>query len=246
MNAQAKQIVATPVDQLPVAPAASESAAILSVIERMALNSEIDPERIERFIVLKERIDANMAKKAFDAAVAEAKATIPPAEKNATGHNNKRYADFYAYAKVVDPIISALGLSYRFRTVQTDRITVTCVLTHEGGHSEENSLSGPPDASGSKNAIQAIGSTLTYLQRYTLVQALGLAASNDDDGQASGMGELVSMEQIEQLQSLLTETNSDVAKFCQVMKVESLAGIPAAKFSDAIAKLNAKKQRAVQ
>ena len=233
----------TPVDQLPVMPAASESAAILSVIERMAMNPEIDPDRIERFIVLKERIDANNAKRDFDAAVAQAKATIPPAEKNSTGHNNKRYADFFAYAKVVDPIISALGLSYRFRAAQTDRITVTCVLTHEGGHSEENSLSGPPDASGSKNAIQAIGSTLTYLQRYTLVQALGLAASGDDDGVAAGSGELVNLEQIEELQSLLTETNSDVAKFCQVMKVESLAGIPAAKFRDAIAKLNAKKQR---
>lgn len=235
-----------PVDQLPVAPAASESAAILSVIERMAMNPEMDPDRIERFIILKERIDAASAKKAFDAAVAQAKATIPPAEKNATGHNNKRYADFRAYAKVVDPVISDLGLSYRFRTEQSDRITVTCILTHEGGHSESNSLSGPPDASGSKNAIQAIGSTLTYLQRYTLVQALGLAAGDDDDGNSAGAGELINMEQIEQLQVLLTATNSDTAKFCQVMKVESLAGIPAKRFPDAVAKLNAKMQRAAQ
>lgn len=246
MNAQAQQVALQPVDQLPLAPAASESAAILSVIERMAMNPDMDPDRIERFIVLKERIDAAAAKKAFDSAVAVAKATIPPAEKNSTGHNSKRYADFRAYAKVVDPVISDLGLSYRFRTEQTDRITVTCVLTHEGGHSESNSLSGPPDASGSKNAIQAIGSTLTYLQRYTLVQALGLAAGDDDDGHASGNGELINMEQIEQLQALLTETNSDTAKFCQVMKVESLAGIPASKFKDAVAKLNAKKQRAAQ
>lgn len=234
----------TPVNELPMAPAASESAAILSVIERMAMNPDIDPERIERFITLKERIDANAAKKAFDAAVATAKAAIPPAEKNATGHNNKRYADFYAYAKVVDPIISALGLSYRFRTVQTDRITVTCVLTHEGGHSEENSLSGPADSSGSKNAIQAIGSTLTYLQRYTLVQALGLAASNDDDGAAAGAGELIDAEQVAVLRAMLDETNSDTAKFCQVMKVDALPSIPASKFDDAVAKLNAKKQRA--
>lgn len=241
---QAMQI--TTADQLPLAPVASESAAILSVIERMAMNPDIDPDRIERFIVLKERIDATNAKKAFDAAVAQAKATIPPAEKNATGHNNKRYADFYAYAKVVDPIISELGLSYRFRTAQTDRITVTCVLTHEGGHAEENSLSGPADQSGSKNAIQAIGSTLTYLQRYTLVQALGLAASNDDDGNAAGGGELIDAEQIAVLRALLDETSSDTAKFCQVMKVDGLPSIPASKFKDAVAKLNAKKARAVQ
>src|SRR5690606_8392781 len=120
---------------------------------------------------------------AFDAAIASAKAEIPAVAKNAKGHNNKAYANFAAYAAVVDPVLGKWGLSYRFRTEQTDRITVTCVLTHKDGHAEENSLSGPPDGSGSKNAIQAIGSTLTYLQRYTLVQALGLSAADDDDGQ---------------------------------------------------------------
>lgn len=240
MNAQA---VVTRPDELPLAPAASESAAILSVIERMAMNPDIDPERIERFIVLKERIDAGNAKKAFDAAVAQAKATIPPAEKNSTGHNSKRYADFYAYAKVVDPIISALGLSYRFRTEQTDRITVTCVLTHEGGHSEENSLSGPPDASGSKNAIQAIGSTLTYLQRYTLVQALGLAAAEDDDGGAAGRGETITDEQVTQLRDLIEEVGADLVKFCAYLRVSALADIRQSDFKRAVAALEAKRAK---
>ena len=81
--------------------------------------------------------------------------------------------------------MAAHGLSYRFRTIQDGAIKVTCILSHKSGHSEENTLSGPADASGSKNAIQAIGSTLTYLQRYTLTQALGLAASDDDDGRSA-------------------------------------------------------------
>lgn len=229
-----------PVENMQLAPAASESAAILSVIERMAMNPDIDPDRIERFIVLKERIDANAAKKAFDAAVAQAKATIPPAEKNSTGHNNKRYADFYAYAKVVDPIISALGLSYRFRTDQSDRITVTCVLTHEGGHSEENSLAGPADASGSKNAIQAIGSTLTYLQRYTLVQALGLAASGDDDGNAAGAGETLTEDQVMDLQALVEEFGADAKKLCLRLKVQFLDDLPQSRLKEAVAMIQSK------
>lgn len=236
-----------PVETLPLAPAASESAAILSVIERMAMNPDMDPERIERFIVLKERIDAAAAKKAFDAAVAQAKATIPPAEKNSTGHNDKRYADFYAYAKVVDPIISALGLSYRFRTAQSDRITVTCVLTHEGGHSEENSLSGPPDASGSKNAIQAIGSTLTYLQRYTLVQALGLAASNDDDGQSAAAAGAITEQQAldlnDLIDSVVEEVSGDrpafVKSFLKFMKADRIEAIAAKDHQKAINAINA-------
>ena len=91
--------------------------------------------------------------------------------------------------QMVDPIITSHGLSYRFRTQQNDKINVTCILSHKAGHYEETTLSGPADATGSKNAIQAIGSTLTYLQRYSLVQALGLAAANDDDGKSSGKRE---------------------------------------------------------
>lgn len=240
MNALAE----TRADQLPIVPAASESAAILSVIERMALNPEIDPERIERFIVLKERIDAANAKKTFDAAIAQAKASIPPVVKNRKGHNDKSYADFAAIAAVVDPIIAPLGLSYRFRTTQTDKISVTCVLTHEGGHSEENTLSGPADASGSKNAIQAIGSTLTYLQRYTLVQALGIAAAEDDDGRASGTGTTISGEQLSELRSLIDEVGGDTAKLCAHFKIEALPDLPAAKFVEAVGIINLKRQRA--
>jgi len=235
------------VEEMPLAPAASESAAILSVIERMAMNPQIDPDRIERFIVLKERVDAAAAKKAFDAAVAKAKATIPPAEKNATGHNSKRYADFSAYAKVVDPIISELGLSYRFRTVQTDRITVTCVLTHEGGHAEENSLSGPADTSGSKNAIQAIGSTLTYLQRYTLVQALGLAAAGDDDGHSAAGGDVVTSAQALDLNDLIDTVVEEIKgnrpaflrSFLKFMKAERIEEIPAKDYQKAVTAINA-------
>ncbi len=159
----------------------------------MATNPEISPERVERFIAMHDGMEAKRSKLAFSNAIAQAKAKIAetPIIKNATGHNSKRYADFSAYAKVVDPVLASFGLIYRFRTVQSDKISVTCVLTGHG-HEEENTLSGPADASGSKNAIQAIGSTLTYLQRYTLVQALGLAASDDDDGAAMGAGDRIS------------------------------------------------------
>ena len=44
-------------------------------------------------------------------------------------------------------------------------------------------MSAPADSSGSKNPVQQIGSTMTYLQRYTLIGALGLTtADKDDDG----------------------------------------------------------------
>jgi hypothetical protein len=206
-----------------------------------AVSSGASLEMVEKLMTLQERWEAGQARKAFDEAIAGAKAEIPPIQRNAKGHNDKRYADFAAIAKVVDPILSKHGLSYRFRTSQGERISVTCVLSHKSGHSEETTLSGPADASGSKNAIQAIGSTLTYLQRYSLVQMLGLAASNDDDGKAGGDGEMISQDQVEQLIALADEVGADKRAFCQYFKVDGIAQLPAKEFNRAVAALNKKR-----
>lgn len=187
-------------------------------------------EVLTKLMDLQERFEKNQARKAFDKAIAEAKAEIPIVRKTSKGHNSKLYADFAAFALAVDPIITKHGLSYRFRTTQDDRIHVTCVLSHSAGHSEENTLAGPSDTTGNKNAIQAIGSTLTYLQRYSLVQALGLAASEDDDGRAGGIGDTVSDEQVSQMRSLIVEAGLDLPQTLEFFKVERLEDMAASRF----------------
>lgn len=205
----------------------------LAMLNR-AMETGASMEVLEKFMSLHERWESGNARKAFDAAISEAKAEIPPIVKNAKGHNDKRYANFAAIAAVVDPILSKHGLSYRFRTAQTDKISVTCVLSHRDGHSEETTLAGPADNSGSKNAIQAIGSTLTYLQRYSLIQALGLAATEDDDGRAAGAGGTITDEQVERLQRAIMDADADLPKFLAYFKVETLADLPAKDFQRAL------------
>jgi hypothetical protein len=163
------------------APAPASTALTPMAMVSQAVERGASLEMVSKLIDLQERVEKTQGRRDFDEAIAAAKSEIKPVTRNKKGHNEKRYADFAAYAREVDPVLARHGLSYRFRTEQDDRIKVTCVLSHRGGHSETNTLAGPADSSGSKNAIQAIGSTLTYLQRYTLTQALGLAASDDDD-----------------------------------------------------------------
>lgn len=210
-----------------------------------ALIQGADINLLEKLMALQERWEANQAKKAFDEALAAAKAEITPIARNATGHNNKKYADFSAIAEVVDPILGKNGLSYRFRTTQTDKITVTCILSHREGHAEETTLSGPADKTGNKNDIQAIGSTLTYLQRYSLVQMLGLAAATDDDGARGGNGEAISDDQLVELREAMIKAHADNDKFCEFYRIETLSDLPASKFKDAMARI-AKKARAAQ
>lgn len=206
-----------------------------------------DFQSVREMVALSKEIAADKARNVFNEAVALAKSEIPVISKNATGHNNKTYANFAAYAAVVDPIIAKHGLRYRFKTDQADRITVTCVLSHKDGHSEENSLSGPVDTSGNKNAMQAIGSTLTYLQRYTLIQALGLAASDDDDAASHGKSgdqlRKISEEQRDRILDLIVETDTDIAQFCKVGKIDAIGDLLAIDYDNAVNLLEQKKQR---
>ena len=234
------EIVEARAAPLPAAPQ-SESAAIISMIERMAGDASIDIARLEKILELRERVETRNAQIAFAAAVANAKAEIKPVVRNATGHNSKKYADFSAIAREVDPVLSRHGLSYRFRSKQADKITVTCILSQCDGHSEESELSASADVTGNKNAIQAIGSTLTYLQRYSLVLSLGLASSEDDDGSATGSGETITDEQANALSDLMESVGANPALFLKYYGIESVNDLPAAKLESAIAKLEAKR-----
>lgn len=205
-----------------------------------AVNQGMDIGVIEKLMGLQERYEANQGRKAFDEAVSAAKAEFKPVSRNKTGHQNKRYADFEAYATMIDPIIAKYGLSYRFETEQESAIKVTCVVSHESGHSVRNSLAATADTSGSKNSIQAIGSTLTYLQRYTLVQAFGLAATDDDDAGKAGSGEPISEIQLMDLRDLIEAKEADAKKLCQYFKIDALADMPAAEYTRAKSMLEKK------
>jgi len=205
-----------------------------------AVSSGAGIEVIEKLMTLQERWDANQSRKSFDAAISGAKSEIKPIFKNRKGHNSN-YADLANISEQVDPVLTSFGLSYRFRSNKGDRVSVTCVLSHKDGYSEETTLDAPTDTSGNKNAIQAIGSAITYLQRYTLTLALGLSTTNDDDGAGAVKYGVIEEEQKEELLALIQETNSDTKKLLQIMKVPSIDEIRGSDFEKVRALLLAKK-----
>lgn len=222
----------------------------MAMIDRaLALNAS--PDTLERLFALQERWEANEARKAFDEAMASAKGEIGPIKKNrevdftsAKGRTNYRHEDLAEVARTVDPVLRKYGLSYRFRTSSAigEPVSVTCIVSHRLGHSEENTLQAGRDDSGNKNSIQQVGSTITYLQRYTLKAALGLAAAADDDGRrADEPGGYITDEQAAELRALAADTKTDMARFCTYMKVESLVEISARDFPKAKAALEKKR-----
>ncbi len=148
-------------------------------------------EVMERLLALQERYDAFNARKAFDDAMADLRKNLPKITKSrevdfttSKGRTNYRFEDLAEITEALSGPMSEVGLSFRWYTDNVSGgVKVTCRITHRDGHFEETSLVGPLDATGNKNPIQAIGSAVTYLQRYTLKAAVGIAAAHDDDAQ---------------------------------------------------------------
>lgn len=157
-----------------------------------------DAAQLERLWALHVAHEEREAKKAYVRDMADFKRNAPTITKDkAVGYTNKD-GTFTGYkhaslGNVTSAIVEGLaqhGFSHSW-DVKQDGATahVTCTITHRMGHAESVSMHAAKDDSGKKNAIQQVASAITYLQRYTLLAATGLAVEDgsDDDGAAAGM-----------------------------------------------------------
>lgn len=162
-----------------------------NVLLQMALTGGADIDKLGKLMDLQERHEKNEARKAYVVAMAAFKANPPEIFKDKTvsydtgkGTTTYDHATLANVTGLINKGLSEHGLSAAWKHDQTEKsITVTCVITHVLGHSESTSLTGPPDTSGGKNPIQAIASTVSYLERYTILGLTGLSTYDmDDDG----------------------------------------------------------------
>lgn len=207
---------------------------MVSMIERVATDPNSDLEKLERMLQLKREHDADEAKKAFAAAFALASADFPTIPLRGKGHNGKPYATLEDITKHTRPVLSANGLALNFAIEVASDVVVTARLMHKAGHCEETSMALPRDSSGSKNAVQAVGSTQKYGQRYTAQAILGLSLGQDDEddgrGAASAQKDTITEDQYRELRELIEKAGIDEDLVCQSESVEDLPSLPARMF----------------
>lgn len=185
------------------APAAVQVAAPIDpvAIYQMAIEKGSDIAVIQNAYEFALKVEANNAKKAYAAAIASCRPQLPVIIKNArvaydakqsNGKVDYAHETLAQISEQIDGILGEHGLSYRYKIEQTMPqnatmlVHVTCLVSHAMGHEEPTTLFAAIDIGAGKNHIQAIGSAVTYLQRYTLKAALGLAAAEyDDDGRSA-------------------------------------------------------------
>lgn len=247
MNAIAKADVENTGGQVVV----TDSNAMMGIIERAARDPSVDIDKMERLMAMKERMDASRAKAAFDNALAEMQPELPVVHKGGKITIKKKdteeviqstpYALFEDINIAITPILAKYGFAISFRTAAEGKVRVTAILSHREGHREETSLDLMHDSTGSKNSVQAIGSSVSYGKRYTLCAILNITVKGEDDDAKLGGAVPITEEQEKELNDLIRETKADERKFLQYMGFKAIYEIPALHFNKAKRALEGKR-----
>lgn len=224
------------------APAATATNTPMRLVE-LAVTKGTDIDQLSKLMDMQERWEAREARKSYLDAFAQFQSIVPTIKKTKQGHNYK-YAALGDIAKQIQDSLRECGLSYRFEIQDaSDQITVNCIVSHRDGHNECTSMTGEADTSGSKNAIQSRGSTVTYLSRYALIGALGLTTADEDiDGRIPQ--DTITEDQAASIKKRLQATESDVKAYCRALGITDVDHMPTSKYAAADRMLSKKEAAA--
>jgi ERF superfamily protein len=221
-------------DRREIAPV-SDSTALISVIERASRDPNIDIDKMERLLVMQEKIFARAAEADFNAAMSACQAEMPIIKAT---FKNDQTNSFYAALEEIDriarPIYTRHGFALSFGTTDCPLegfFRQTCKLSHRAGHSEWRQADLPTDMVGikgnpNKTGIQGFGSTMTYGQRYITKLAFNIVIGDDNDGN----GPTLSKDQVGLIEQKLKDSGTNRDQFFEWWRIKSLDNMPAFNF----------------
>ena len=227
-----------------------------ATIIQLAIERNISPESMDKLVALAERIDNRMREQAFSAAMTKFKEACPPVPRRTENTQFKvmrngvqvfrKYATLEDIEATIRGPLGECGLSYRWgnATVTDGKLTIECIISHAKGHHVSSSTTLPVTSNAGCSEAQKYGAALTYGQRFSLIQALGLTScEEDDDGNDVGGGDPdpITENQVANLQGLIDEVRADKARFLKFMGVKGLGEIPSTRFKEAVRALEAKR-----
>lgn len=159
----------------------SETGALL----KMAINKDLDIEKLEKLIELKNRGEERACKKDFETHFSLMQADFPPVKRSKEGYGYN-YTPLEVMQKNLNPIISKHGFSYKWSEDSIPEGKKITLIISGWGHSESTSFDVPAlQPTKQQNAVQVLGSMSTYGKRYTFVSGFGVTIEDEDDDAAS-------------------------------------------------------------
>ncbi len=224
-------------DKQDMTPVQNDSTAIIQMIERAATNPDVDIEKMERLLVMVERMNEQKAEAAFNAAMSTAQAEMRQVSVDAENpQTDSKYASYSALDKVLRPIYTKHGFSLSFDTgigAEDNWVRVICIVSHIAGFSRSPHVDLPADGLGPKGSpvmtrTHATGGAMTYGMRYLLKMIFNVAVSEDDNDGNQPL-EYISEEQALTIQSMIDENGINMDAFKKWMstalKCNSIAEI---------------------
>jgi hypothetical protein len=148
-------------------------------------------------------------------AAAQAELTDPPKD-SVNPHFKSRYADLATVLKTVRPVLSRHGIAFTQTTRVEDDGRMLLVTRL---HWRDEEVVGYYPVSPTKNDPQGLGSAMTYARRYALQAIVGVAADDDDDGNAaSASAPKLSAPRVD-------DTAALIAKIAACVDIEELRGM---------------------
>lgn len=161
----------------------------MTILEQ-AIAKGVDIDQLEKLMGLVERWKKEEQRKAYLDALSLFQELVPVIKKNKLakinsqkGNYSYKYSDLGNIGSQIKKAMKDCGLSHRWSINETGgKIKVTCLISHKEGHTEIGAeMEAEKDNTGGKNDIQQKGSTVSYLQRYTLIGSLGLTIEGEDN-----------------------------------------------------------------
>jgi len=224
---------------------------MLAVIERAAMNPDVDVAKMQALLEMQERVMVKQAELQFNTAKSQLMEVLPTVTKQGKieftdKDGNFRSTPFARYEdidRVIRPFLIQYGFSVSFDSEPVEGGSLMSgTLSHSGGHSKTSSIRLPLDTSGSKNNLQAMGSTISYGKRYLVGMLLNIITVGEDNDGAT-FGECIDIEKAAEIDTLIRESGADLEKFLSYMAVESIQDILTKDYKKAINSLNAKKKK---
>lgn len=233
-------------------PAVADTSAIIQVIERAAMNPNIDVDKMERLLAMQERIMARNAEQSFNVAMAEVQSQIRQVAADANNPQTRsKYASYSALDKALRPIYTHSGFSLSFDTGEgapQDWVRVVCYVSHRDGHSRTYHADMPADGKGAKGGdvmtkTHAAGSAMSYGMRYLLKLIFNVAVGEDDDDGNAATVQRITQNQVADMECLIQEVGADKAAFLRYLKLTRLEDMPSSSYSAAVKALEAKRKK---
>jgi hypothetical protein len=193
-------------------------------------------EKLDRVMALYERVKAKDAELQYNAAkgrILKKLADIKIVKNRSArydidyGKPQYRTCEAFKYApleeidKHVRPLLAEeqMDLSYSDEPREGGQILIRGRLKHlPGGHYEDSFMLAPPDTTGGKSSVQAVGSTNSFLRRYIVCNIFNIVVVGDDD---DGYGGTIDEAQTKTILELIEKAKVG-PKFLKYMKAQSV------------------------